>query len=327
MLIAGSMAVGFGNAALQVARYAASDLVAPGRRAAAVGTVVWGSTAGAVLGPNLLQPGASLASSVGLEPLEGAMAIAGAGFALALLVAVGWIRGGRPSAAHTPDPRSDPSATEAGVGGGEAVIEVAAAFAPGRGRLGLLRPLHVRVALVALVTAQVVMVLLMAMTPLHIHEMGESLMTVGFVISAHTLGMFALSPISGRLIVRFGAFPVLYGGFAVLVASAVIAAIADRLGIPVLALAMFLLGYGWNLCFVAGSSLLTQGSSLAQRIRLQGMTDMLVWTFGALASLSSGVLLGATSYPVLAVVGGLFIAIPALSIVLARRRPGWASVA
>jgi len=61
LLLAGSVAVGFGNAALQLSRYAASDLVAPERRAAAVGIVVWGNTVGAVLGPNLLQPAAAVA--------------------------------------------------------------------------------------------------------------------------------------------------------------------------------------------------------------------------------------------------------------------------
>jgi MFS family permease len=150
--------------------------------------------------------------------------------------------------------------------------------------------------------------------------MGETLSTVGLVISAHTLGMFALSPLSGRLVQRFGAFAVLYGGFATLLLASILAAVARNAEIPVLTLGLFLLGYGWNLGFVAGSSLLTSGASLEERIRLQGVTDVLVWTAGAAASVSSGLILDWLGYQTLAVLGGAFLAIPALTIFLARRR-------
>jgi MFS family permease len=171
-----------------------------------------------------------------------------------------------------------------------------------------------------MVTGQVVMVLIMTMTPVHVHDMGESLTTVGFVISAHTLGMFALSPVSGRLVVRFGAFAVLYAGFATLLVAAILAAVARDTDIPVLTLGLFLLGYGWNLAFVAGSSLLTGGASVQERIRLQGVTDVLVWSASAAASVSSGLLLDWAGYQTLAIVGGALLLLPAAAIFLARRR-------
>jgi MFS family permease len=313
LLLAGSIAIGFGNAALQLSRYAAADLAAPERRASVVGTVIWGSTAGAILGPNLLEPAGSLAAAVGRPVLEGGMAITVVGFALTLLVTLRWVRtSGAPA-----DAREEIVAPAIGA------EPVAIPDEPARdadGRLALLAPVRVRVALVGLVAGQVVMVLIMAMTPVHVHDMGEPLATVGFVISAHTLGMFALSPLSGRLVGRFGALPVMVAGFGVLLLAAVLAAVARQSDIPVLVIALFLLGYGWNLGFVAGSSLLTSGASLGERIRLQGATDVLVWTAGAAASLSSGFLMDWAGYPVLATVGGALLAIPALVVLLARRR-------
>jgi MFS family permease len=324
LLLAGSLALGFGNAAIQLSRYAATDLLAPERRASAVGTVVWGSTAGAVLGPNLVAPAGWVAQALGRPALEGGMTVTMLGFALALLVTLVWIRGSRPAN----DPVSDdPAASpDAAVPGTEVPVDVEAAPVvadrPGflGGRLSVVTPLRVRVALVALVAGQVVMVLIMTMTPVHIRDMGETLSTVGLVISAHTLGMFALSPLSGRLVQRFGAFAVLYGGFATLLLASILAAVARNAEIPVLTLGLFLLGYGWNLGFVAGSSLLTSGASLEERIRLQGVTDVLVWTAGAAASVSSGLILDWLGYQTLAVLGGAFLAIPALTIFLARRR-------
>lgn len=313
LLLAGSIAIGFGNASLQLSRYAAADLAAPERRASVVGTVIWGSTAGAILGPNLLEPAGSIATAVGRPVLEGGMAVTVVGFALTLLVTLRWVRtAGAPAGARE-------EIVAAGIGAEPVAIPDEPARATA-GTLALLAPVRVRVALVGLLAGQVVMVLIMAMTPVHVHDMGEPLATVGFVLSAHTLGMFALSPLSGRLVGRFGALPVMVGGFAVLLLAAVLASVARQSDIPVLALAMFLLGYGWNLCFVAGSSLLASGASLSERIRLQGTTDVLVWIAGAAASISSGFLLQWAGYPMLAAVGGALLVIPALVVLLARPR-------
>ena len=316
LLLLGSAAIGFGNAAIQLSRYAASDLVAPARRAAAVGTVVWGSTAGAVLGPNLLQPAGALAEAFGRPALEGGMAVTVVGFVLTLLVALLWIH-------PAPAPADEPAAVPARSREADLLADGDPAWlaaAGTGGRLASLAPLRVRIALVGLVSGQIVMVMIMTMTPVHIHDMGESLSTVGLVISAHTLGMFALSPVSGRLVGRLGELPVLLSGFVVLLLAAVLAAVARETDLPVLTLGLLLLGYGWNLTFVAGSGLLTTGASLGERIRLQGLTDSIVWVASAGASLSSGLLLGWAGYPVLAAFGGAFLLLPSVAILLAWRR-------
>lgn len=307
LLVAGGVAVGFGNAALQLTRYAAADLVDPARRARALSVVVWASTVGAVLGPNLVDPAGRVASALGRPPLEGGLAVTVLAFAAVVAIAF------RTAPRRTPRDLASPLA---------GVEALASLRAPGpAGRLSALRAPRVRVALLGLLTGQIVMNLIMTMTPVHVHEMGEPLSTVGFVISAHTLGMFALAPLSARLIDRFGQIPVILAGFVVLAVAAVLAAVAMQTQLPVLVLGLFLLGYGWNLSFVAASSLLALGSSVDERIRLQGLADVLVWTASAAAGASSGLILAAVGYQGLATVGGILLVLPAGAVVLLRRDP------
>ena len=182
----------------------------------------------------------------------------------------------------------------------------------------VLRRPNVPVAIVALITVQVVMTLVMTMTPLHMTEHGHGLGAVGIVISGHTFGMFGLSPISGRLTDRYGSVPVILAGLAVSGGASLLAAVAPAEGGVLLFLALFLLGYGWNLGYVAGSALLTQDLSLAERTRLQGATDALIWTSAAAASLGSGVVVAAAGYATLGLLGAAIVVIP-VWIVVARR--------
>lgn len=294
LLLVASVALGTSNAAIQLTRYAASDTVSAERRAAVIGTVVWGSTVGAVLGPNLLGPAASIAGAFGRDRLEGAFVLTLVGMALALLVALGLPRG-RP-------PTDDDAA------------------APALGRRALLSQARVRAALIGMVASQVVMVLLMTMTPLHVQEGGHGIGTVGLVISAHTLGMFGLSPLSSRLVTRFGPIPVIVGGFGVLALAGVVSALAPDDAVPILAAGLFLLGFGWSLSFIAGSSLLAAGASSAERITLQGTTDGIIWTAAALASLSAGALLDVVGYSTLGFIAAALLAAPLVAIILLRPR-------
>jgi MFS family permease len=172
--------------------------------------------------------------------------------------------------------------------------------------------------MVSLVTVQVVMVLIMTMTPLHMTEHGHGLGAVGIVISGHTFGMFGLSPISGRLTDRYGSVPVILAGLALSAFAAGLAAVAPPEGGVLLFVALFLLGYGWNLGYVAGSALLTQDLSLGERTRLQGVTDALIWSSAAAASLGSGVVVAAAGYATLGLLGAALVIVP-MWLVLARR--------
>jgi MFS family permease len=132
--------------------------------------------------------------------------------------------------------------------------------------------------------------------------------------------MFALSPISGRLTDRFGSPAVIGAGLGTLGVAALLAALAPADGGLLLTLALFLLGYGWNLGFVAGSAMLTRGLALAERTRVQGLSDGLVWSSGAVASLSSGVVVAGASYTALGFLGLGLLLIPA-ALLVTRRAP------
>jgi MFS family permease len=304
LLLVGAFFGGFANGAANLGRYVAADLVPPERRASAIGTVVWGSTIGAVAGPNLVAPAGSLATSLGLPELAGAFVLTAVFIGLALLLAAIFLR---------PEPYAlaDPSALERRPDGTAAPSAAT-----------LLRREPVLVALVALVAGQVVMVLIMTMTPIHLIEHGHGLATVGFVLSAHTFGMFALSPISGRLTDRFGSPAIIGTGFGILGLAAVLAAVAPPDGGPLLTIALFLLGWGWNLGFVAGSAMLTRGLALAERTRVQGIADASVWGSAAVAGLASGVIVAGASYTALGFFGLALLVVPTLLLATSRRRAG-----
>lgn len=302
LLLAATFVLGFGNSSNQLARYAAADLFPLHRRASALGTVVWGSTIGAVLGPNLVAFTGDLAGGIGLPVLAGAYLTAVAFTSLAALLYTVTLR---------PEPYELADASSRYEPGASVVRASLAEL--------LARP-RVRAALIAMVTSQVVMVLVMTMTPIHIRDHGGDLQLVGFVLSAHTFGMFALAPLSGRLTDRFGSPLVILAGLATLGLAALLAAGAPPEGGLFLTFALFLIGYGWNMSFVAGSSMLTHGVSLAERTRLQGATDATIWTSAALASLTSGLVVAAASYTVLGLLGAFLVSVPVLMMLAYRRR-------
>jgi MFS family permease len=300
LLLLGMALLGLGNASTHLARYTAAEMYPQGRRGAALGTVVWAGTIGSVLGPALLQPSGRVAIDMGRSELVGGYLVGLVFLALAFgLYAVAL----RPDPATLAIDRPDPD----------------------QGKPPALGPAFrmpmVRVALTAMIAGQVVMVIIMVSTPLHIHHHGSDLGIVGLVMSAHTLGMFALSPLTGRLSDRLGAVPVILIGMAVLGLSALGAAYGPSESTPWLVIVLFGLGYGWNLAFVAGSSLLTTGVGSEIRSRLQGRVDSLTWGAAALASVSSGVLYQATDYTMISVIGFLLLAGPLFVVLRNRKTP------
>jgi MFS family permease len=302
LLLIGTLFIGFGNSSNQLSRYAAADLYPVARRASAIGIVVWGATVGAVIGPNLVGVAGGMGEEMGMPTYAGAYFLPIVFVAAAAVLSFTLLR---------PDPYAlaDHSALdeEDGDDAGETSLE------------RILRRPNVAVAMVALVTGQIVMVLIMTMTPLHMTEHGHGLTAVGLVISAHTFGMFALSPLSGRLTDRFGSTRVVMVGLAVIAFSAVLSAAAPPEGGALLFVALFLLGYGWNMGYVAGSTMLTTGLGLAERTRIEGVTDSLIWSSAAAAALGSGVVMAAAGFATLGLISAAMVALP-VWLLLARRR-------
>lgn len=298
LLLAGMLILGIGHSATQLSRYAAAELYDAHHRARAVGIIVWAGTIGSIVGPNLLEPSGRVVVAGGFPELAGGYGVAVALFAAAALLYVVFLRlkpgqeGGQPKdLAGTPPTQW-----------GE-----------------LFRLPQVQVALTAMIIGQFVMVLIMAMTPLHIRHVGLGLGVVGFVISAHTLGMFALSPLTGWLTDRFGSVRVIVAGGGLLAGSAVLAAAAPTDGRTQLAIALFLLGLGWNFGFVAGSALLTRDVPQHIRTELQGRADSLVWVSAAVASVASGFVLETGGYATLNFAGALLALVPLVVIVKRSR--------
>jgi MFS family permease len=249
---------------------------------------VWGSTIGAVAGPNLVGPANAAAEGLGLPRFVGGFALA-----LAFLVAANALAVLGPRAERVPDAERPEGGHPAGHGRTPVRTMVAALLASARGRT----------AVAALVSGQLVMVLVMTMTPYHLDHTGHGDQVIGLVLSAHTFGMFALSPLSGRLTERLGARPVIMAGFALLAAAGVLGALTPDRGGAALALPLFLLGFGWNCTFVAGSSLLAAGEAYRDRARLQGVIDAAIWGTAAVAGIVAGFVVAAAGFAVLCIAG------------------------
>ena len=293
LLLVGTFVIGFGNASNNLSRYAAADLVAPSRRAVAIGLVVWGSTVGGIVGPWLVPIAGKLAPSLGLPPLAGPYLVPVVFVTVAALLTHLFLR---------PDPFA--LADEANIH-----RATSDAPAPTPVREILMRP-PVFAAIAALIAGQATMVLIMTMTPLHLTAHGHGLDVVGLVISGHVAGMFALAPLSGWISQRIGNLPTIFLGTAVLVVSGLMAALAPPTDDRILFVALFLLGWGWNLGFVAGSALLSGSVELRQRARVQGVADAVIWTTSAMASLGSGVVVAAAGFSVLGYLGVAIVLAP-----------------
>ncbi len=298
LFVATMFLFGGGYGANRLARYVAADLYPAGQRATMIGWIVWASTIGAVAGPALLAPSRALAEGVSITGLIGPYLVCALACALSAAAML--------SAPRRMDAR---------------LAKASLAGAAGEPSLGhLLRERGVALALISMVSGQFVMVLLMTMTPLHIRHEGHDLGAIGLVISAHTLGMFALSPVTGRLGDRYGRVPLLVAGVAVLVVSCLLGVAAAAGSYPLTLLALCLLGIGWNLGFVGGSALLTDSIAPSDRVRVQGLGDALIWGGGAVASIGSGWMLEHAGFAALSVAGAVLSLAPLVPLWRHRHR-------
>ncbi|HRQ23244.1 MAG TPA: MFS transporter, partial [Anaerolineales bacterium] len=201
-----------------------------------------------------------------------------------------------------PDPR------EIGAQVAEQFPEARAGTGVVRSVLQIMRVPAAQVAVVSMVLGQMVMVLVMVITSLHMRGHHHGLTDISIVISSHTFGMYAFSIISGRLADRWGRGPVILVGSATLVISCLAATISPDV-LP-LGVALFLLGLGWNFCYVGGSTLLADQLSPLERARTQGFNDLLIGLASALGSLQSGFIFASLGYEMMAYVSAAVALIP-----------------
>lgn len=276
---------GAGTATNLQARYAGADLADPSRRARAISTVLVATTAGAVLGPNLIDATGSVAVSLGTRELGGPFILAALAYGLAALVIYILLR---------PDPLLTARSLAAA---SPKRPQKQKAFAGGDyGRT-------IWLAASAMIITQLVMVAVMTMTPVHMKLGQHSLAAVGLVISIHIAGMYLPSPLTGLLVDRIGYRRMLaLAGLALLVAGALAAAAQTVL---LLAIALGLLGVGWNFGLIASSAAVTQATSVEKRASTQGTFDLSISLAGAAGGLGSGFVMAGSSFVSLTLIGGL----------------------
>jgi len=296
IFLIGMILMGIANAAVQLGRFAAAEVNPPAQRGRAISNVVIGGTIGSVIGPFVAGPAGKFFLPLAGDELAGAYAISLLLFAIGALVVFLGLR---------PEPR------EVGRQVAEQFPQTAAVDGPARSVFEILRQPAAAVALLSMMLGQLVMVLVMVITSLHMKDYHHMLGDISIVISAHTFGMYAFSVVSGQLADRWGRGPVIIAGSATLILACVAATISPDV-LP-LGVALFLLGLGWNFCYVGGSTLLADQLSPAERAHTQGFNDLLVGLASALGSLSSGLIFAALGYAVMAYVSAAVAVVPFLA--------------
>ncbi len=286
IFLAGMVFSGAARAALQLGRFAAAEVHPPEQRGRAISNVVIGGTVGAVLGPWLAGPMGQWALGAGYKEMIGPYVASFVLIALATLVIFSLLH---------PDPRDL----------GREVSRLYPDSVPDEEQIRTLSQIiripAATVAIIAMVVSQAVMVMLMVITALYMKDNNHELLGISLVFSSHTFGMYAFSIFSGQLADRWGRGPVILVGASGLILACILAPISTNLA-P-LAFSLFLLGLGWNFCYVGGSSLLADQLNHLERAKTQGFNDLLIGLASAIGSFISGLIFAASGFGVVGLVG------------------------
>lgn len=282
LLLIALFLLGGGSAAGLQARFAAVDLSGSSSRSTGrdLATVVWATTIGAVIGPNLFGPGEAIGGWLGLPTMTGPFVFTIA--AQLSATAVFWF-------GLRPDPLLVAKEIDSARGG----LKPKTSF---KTALATLKKYPVAAfAVTAIALSHMVMVAVMSMTPLHMHEMGYGLVVVGFTISLHIAGMYAFSPIFGWLSDRFGKVKVVLLGQILFLVALGFAGFGqhDR---TLVTIGLFLLGLGWSAATVAASALLAQTLPVSEKTNVQGLSDTSMNLAGALGGAVSGSILASIAF-------------------------------
>lgn len=343
VLLLAAALLGLGTAANLQARFAAVDLAEPEHRGRSLAIVVWAVTIGAVAGPNLIRPGALVGEALGLPALAGPFVFSTAGLALAALLL---ILGLRPDplllAARLRSAGSPPAAAGTAASRGAAA---AGATNAARRRHGLRHGMRAiraspraRLALLAVIAAHGCMAAVMSMTPLHLQLLTEGpladmpaghahaastdvLVLIGFTISLHIAGMYALSPVMGWLTDKSGRLPVIILGHGLILLSVLVAGFGQAQ--PVLVtVGLVLLGLGWSAATIAGSTLLAESVGADDRVLVQGVSDTMMGVAGAVGAGFSGLVMSGVGYQGLNLAAAAVAAVVLGAVRKTEKRPG-----
>ena len=282
LLLVGMVLFGGVQTASLQGRFVAADLAEPGEGPRAIAAVVWLGTLGAIFGPILTPLWKRLAPHFGLDPSVGPIAFA----AIMALVAAAII-----SYRLRPDPLAvtgsiDPTASRV-----QPIKSVK------RSWVVIRRSRMVQLGLASMIVAQASMVAVMTMTPPHMrdhHQAGSS----PYVIAVHIAGMYGLAPWVGRFVERIRPDrAVMVAG--VVLASGTAGAVLAGYHRPLIFVGLFLLGLGWNIGIISGSSLVST-VGISERVEVQGTADLMMSFCGGVAAFGSGFIKRAWGFHLLA---------------------------
>ncbi|MCX5390029.1 MFS transporter [Streptomyces sp. NBC_00094] len=306
LLLVGLVGFGAGSSANLAARFAAADLAEPDHRARAISTVVWATTIGAVLGPNIAAPAGKSVSGLGIPATAGPFVWAAGVFVVSAVVVALLLR---------PDPLLTARAlTDPGAG------EKPESRSLRAGMRAVRESSQAQLALVTVAASHTAMVSIMSMTPVALSHHGAGIQLIGLVISGHIAGMYAFSPVMGWLSDRLGRLSVIGLAVGLLAVAALIAGTAGASHTQT-AVGLFVLGLGWSAGLVSGSALLTDSVPQAARAAVQGLSDFVMNTAAGLGGLAAGLIVSQAGYgPLNAIAACLLLPMAALAVRGALRK-------
>jgi Major Facilitator Superfamily len=289
LVLAGSLLLGPANASVFLSRYGGADLAGEANRGRGMGAILFATAFGAVLAPNLLAPSGAVADALGLTPVVGLYLVS-----IAVFGAAGILLFRR--AAPRPVPEASTETPERG---------------PRASYAGLL----------VLATANLAMVGIMAVVPVHLEHHGHHLSVIGLVISIHVAGMFAPSPVTGWLSDRIGPQPLVAVAAALYLAAGTWGALASETDVRAITGFLLVLGVAWNVAVVSGSALLTAGLPAAARPSAEASGEVAMGLAAAAGATGLGIS-GATAgwAPTLAI-GGVIGALAILAVLRRQHAP------
>jgi MFS family permease len=285
----GLFVFGNGQASNLLSRYAAADLATTDQRGRAMSRILFASTFGAVFGPLLIKPAEQAGMQwFGWGQYTGPWIFAGVFFLTSLINTTLRLRPDPLEVAGRLNRQADVDAPTNLFSDAFKAIQASG---------------DAKIAVIAMVISQMAMVAVMTMTPVHLRLHDHETVSA-YIISLHIAGMYAFSPLVGRFADRRGRLTTIQVGALILMGATVLSSLSGDS--PILLFpALWLLGVGWSLGLIGGSSLLVDSIDQQIRVRVQGAADLMMSFCGGLAGFSSGFIRKAVGYHVLSNIGTL----------------------